>query len=88
VARADGRGVDVRDGKVAVEGWTGGSDLDAVTLGKRFEDAGVGALIVTDIDRDGALTGVNVDATGAVADAVSIPVIASGGMAGVGDIEA
>jgi phosphoribosylformimino-5-aminoimidazole carboxamide ribotide isomerase len=80
--------VDVRNGKVAVEGWVGGSDLDAVTLGKRFEDAGVAALIVTDIDRDGALVGVNVDATGAVADAVSIPVIASGGIAGVGDIEA
>ncbi|MBN9320199.1 MAG: 1-(5-phosphoribosyl)-5-[(5-phosphoribosylamino)methylideneamino]imidazole-4-carboxamide isomerase [Caulobacterales bacterium 68-7] len=80
--------VDVRDGKVAVEGWVGDSDLDAVTLGKRFEDAGVAALIVTDIGRDGALVGVNVEATGEVADAVSIPVIASGGIAGVADIEA
>jgi phosphoribosylformimino-5-aminoimidazole carboxamide ribotide isomerase len=80
--------VDVRDGKVAVEGWVGDSDLDAVTLGKRFEDAGVAALIVTDIGRDGALVGVNVEATGEVADAVSIPVIASGGIAGVGDLEA
>ncbi len=80
--------VDVRDGKVAVEGWVGDSDLDAVTLGKRFEDAGVAALIVTDIGRDGALTGVNVDATGELADAVSIPVIASGGIAGVADLEA
>lgn len=78
--------VDVRDGKVAVEGWTGGSDLDPITLGKRFEDAGVAALIVTDISRDGAMTGVNVEAVGAVADAVSIPVIASGGVASVDDI--
>jgi phosphoribosylformimino-5-aminoimidazole carboxamide ribotide isomerase len=80
--------VDVRDGKVAVEGWVGDSDLDAVTLGKRFEDAGVAALIVTDIGRDGALTGVNVEATGELADGVSIPVIASGGIAGVSDLEA
>ena len=78
--------VDVRDGKVAVEGWTGASELDPITLGKRFEDAGVAALIVTDISRDGAMTGVNVEAVGAVADAVSIPVIASGGVASVDDI--
>ncbi len=78
--------VDVRDGKVAVDGWTGASDLDPITLGKRFEDAGVAALIVTDIGRDGAMTGVNVEAVGAVADAVSIPVIASGGVASVDDI--
>ena len=78
--------VDVRDGKVAVDGWTGASDLDPITLGKRFEDAGVAALIVTDISRDGAMTGVNVEAVGAVADAVSIPVIASGGVASVDDI--
>jgi phosphoribosylformimino-5-aminoimidazole carboxamide ribotide isomerase len=79
--------VDIRDGMVAVDGWTGASDLDAVTLSRRFEDAGVAALIVTDIGRDGALTGVNVEAVGAVADAVSIPVIASGGFASVLDIE-
>ncbi len=78
--------VDVRDGKVAVDGWTGASDLDPITLGKRFEDAGVAALIVTDIGRDGAMTGVNVEAVGAVADAVTIPVIASGGVASVDDI--
>ncbi len=78
--------VDVRDGKVAVDGWTGASDLDPITLAKRFEDAGVAALIVTDISRDGAMTGVNVEAVGAVADAVSIPVIASGGVASVDDI--
>ena len=78
--------VDVRDGKVAVDGWTGASDLDPIELSRRFEDAGVAALIVTDIGRDGAMTGVNVDAVGALADAVSIPVIASGGVASVEDI--
>jgi phosphoribosylformimino-5-aminoimidazole carboxamide ribotide isomerase len=78
--------VDVRDGKVAVDGWTKGSDIDPITLAKRFEDAGVAALIVTDISRDGAMTGVNVEGVGAVADAVSIPVIASGGVASVRDI--
>jgi phosphoribosylformimino-5-aminoimidazole carboxamide ribotide isomerase len=78
--------VDVRDGKVAVQGWTGASDLGAVELSKRFEDAGVAALIVTDIGRDGTLSGVNVEAVGEVADAVSIPVIASGGVAGLDDI--
>jgi phosphoribosylformimino-5-aminoimidazole carboxamide ribotide isomerase len=80
--------VDVRDGKVAVDGWTRGSDVDPITLAKRFEDAGVAALIVTDISRDGAMTGVNVEGVGAVADAVSIPVIASGGVASTADIEA
>jgi len=78
--------VDVRDGKVAVDGWTGASNLDPIELSKRFEDAGVAALIITDIGRDGAMTGVNVDAVGALADAVSIPVIASGGVASVEDI--
>ena len=78
--------VDVRDGKVAVNGWTGASDLDPIELANRFEDAGVAALIVTDISRDGAMTGVNVEAVGAVADAVTIPVIASGGVASVEDI--
>jgi phosphoribosylformimino-5-aminoimidazole carboxamide ribotide isomerase len=80
--------VDVRDGMVAVDGWTGASDLDALTLARRFEDAGVAALIVTDISRDGAMTGVNVAAVGELADAVSIPVIASGGVASVADIAA
>lgn len=80
--------VDVRDGKVAVDGWTGASDLDALTLARRFEDAGVAALIVTDISRDGAMTGVNVAAVGELADAVSIPVIASGGVASLADITA
>ena len=79
--------VDVKDGKVAVKGWVGTSDLDAITLARRFEDVGVGALIVTDISRDGAMTGVNVEQVGEVADAVHIPVIASGGVASVKDIE-
>lgn len=78
--------VDVRAGKVATQGWTENSDLDAVTVSKRFEDAGVGALIITDIDRDGTVMGFNVEAFGAIADAVNIPVIAAGGLASVDDI--
>ena len=78
--------VDVRRGKVAVEGWTADSDLDAITVARRFEDAGVGALIVTDIDRDGTVMGFNVEAFGAIADAISIPLIAAGGLASVDDI--
>ncbi|HEY8573570.1 1-(5-phosphoribosyl)-5-[(5-phosphoribosylamino)methylideneamino]imidazole-4-carboxamide isomerase [Phenylobacterium sp.] len=78
--------VDVRAGKVATQGWTESSDLDAVTVAKRFEDVGVGALIITDIDRDGTVMGFNVDAFGAIADAVDIPVIAAGGLATVDDI--
>ena len=80
--------VDVRKGKVAVQGWTEDSDLDAVTVSRRFEDVGVAALIITDIDRDGALLGFNVDAFGRIADALDIPVIAAGGLASVKDIEA
>ena len=80
--------VDIKNGKVAVEGWTETSDLDPIDLCRRFEDAGVAALIVTDISRDGALTGVNVEGVGALADAVDIPVIASGGVASVQDIVA
>jgi len=78
--------VDVRAGKVAVQGWTEDSDLDAITVAKRFEDVGVGALIITDIDRDGTTMGFNVEAFGAIADAVAIPVIAAGGLANVDDI--
>ena len=78
--------VDVRKGKVAVQGWTEDSDLDALTVARRFEDAGVGALIVTDIDRDGTLAGFNVDVFGQIADAIAIPLIAAGGLASVDDI--
>ncbi|MDB5444181.1 MAG: hisA [Phenylobacterium sp.] len=78
--------VDVRGGKVAVQGWTEDSDLDAITVAKRFEDVGVSALIITDIDRDGTTLGFNVEAFGAIADAVSIPVIAAGGLASIDDI--
>ena len=78
--------VDVRGGKVAVQGWTEDSGLDAITVARRFEDEGVSALIVTDIDRDGALLGFNIEVFGAIADAVTIPVIAAGGLATVTDI--
>ena len=78
--------VDVRKGKVATQGWTESSDLDAVTVARRFEDAGVSAMIITDIDRDGTVMGFNVEAFGAIADAVAIPVIAAGGLATVDDI--
>jgi len=81
-------GLDLRDGKVAVKGWVETSDLSGVDLARRFEDAGVAALIVTDIGRDGAMTGPNVQVIGAVADAVAIPTIASGGMSSLADIEA
>ncbi|MFP4003053.1 MAG: 1-(5-phosphoribosyl)-5-[(5-phosphoribosylamino)methylideneamino]imidazole-4-carboxamide isomerase [Alphaproteobacteria bacterium] len=81
-------GIDAREGRVAVEGWAQSSDIDAVTLAKRFEDAGVAALIFTDIARDGLMTGINVAATAALARAVSIPVIASGGLGGLDDLRA
>jgi phosphoribosylformimino-5-aminoimidazole carboxamide ribotide isomerase len=81
-------GLDARDGKVAVEGWAETSELSALDIAKRFEDAGVAAIIATDIARDGMLKGLNIDATIALADAVSIPVIASGGLASLNDIRA
>lgn len=80
-------GIDARDGKVAVEGWAKTAEMTAVELGRRFEDVGVAALIYTDIARDGALQGLNIPATLALAEAVAIPVIASGGLASLADIE-
>ena len=81
-------GLDARDGKVAVEGWAATSELTALEIAKRFEDAGVAAIIYTDVARDGMLTGLNLDATIALAGAISIPVIASGGLASIEDIKA
>lgn len=81
-------GIDARGGKVAVEGWAETSELTAVELARRFEDAGVAAIIYTDIDRDGVLKGLNLDATVALARATRIPVIASGGLASIADVEA
>ena len=80
-------GIDARDGRVAIEGWAEASDLSATELARRFEDAGVAAIIYTDISRDGLLTGLNLEATAALACDVSIPVIASGGLAGIEDIK-
>jgi phosphoribosylformimino-5-aminoimidazole carboxamide ribotide isomerase len=80
-------GIDAKDGRVAVEGWAKESTLTAEELGARFEDAGVAALIYTDIARDGILKGLNIEMTLALAEAVSIPVIASGGLASIADIE-
>ncbi|MCA3376070.1 MAG: 1-(5-phosphoribosyl)-5-[(5-phosphoribosylamino)methylideneamino]imidazole-4-carboxamide isomerase [Roseomonas sp.] len=81
-------GIDARDGMVATEGWAETSDVSATDLARRFEDAGAAAVIYTDIARDGMLSGVNVAATAALARAVRLPVIASGGVAGVEDITA
>jgi phosphoribosylformimino-5-aminoimidazole carboxamide ribotide isomerase len=81
-------GIDARDGKVAVHGWAETTDMLAVELAKAFEGCGVAAIIVTDISRDGLKTGVNVQLTGELADAVSIPIIASGGLKNVSDIVA
>ncbi|RMF41340.1 MAG: 1-(5-phosphoribosyl)-5-[(5-phosphoribosylamino)methylideneamino]imidazole-4-carboxamide isomerase [Alphaproteobacteria bacterium] len=81
-------GIDARDGRVAVEGWAEATDLDAVALARRFEDAGVAAIIYTDIARDGAMRGPNVEATAALARSVSIPVIASGGVSSLDDLAA
>ena len=80
-------GIDAKGGKVAVEGWAETSELSVIDLARQFEDAGVTAIIYTDIDRDGILTGLNIDATLKLARAVSIPVIASGGLASIEDVK-
>ena len=79
-------GIDAKGGKVAVEGWAEASSLGVVELARKFEGAGVAAIIYTDIDRDGILTGINWESTITLADAVSIPVVASGGLASIADI--
>jgi phosphoribosylformimino-5-aminoimidazole carboxamide ribotide isomerase len=81
-------GIDARAGMVAVEGWAETSTLSALDLARRFEDAGVAAIIYTDIARDGMLGGLDLDGTRALAEALAIPVIASGGLASIGDVEA
>ena len=81
-------GLDARDGKVAVQGWAETSEVTALEIAQRFEDAGVAAIIFTDIARDGLLRGLNLDATITLADHISIPVIASGGFASIEDVKA
>jgi phosphoribosylformimino-5-aminoimidazole carboxamide ribotide isomerase len=80
-------GIDARDGKAAIEGWAETSEMTALDLARRFEDAGIAAIIHTDIARDGVLEGLNLDATAELARAVTIPVIASGGFAGIDDVK-
>ncbi|MDH3229355.1 MAG: 1-(5-phosphoribosyl)-5-[(5-phosphoribosylamino)methylideneamino]imidazole-4-carboxamide isomerase [Alphaproteobacteria bacterium] len=81
-------GIDARGGRVAVEGWAEETEIEAIALAQRFADAGVAAIIHTDIDRDGVLEGVNVRATAALARAIPVPVIASGGVSSLNDIRA
>ena len=81
-------GIDARDGRVATQGWTHTSDIDVIDLAKSYQDAGICAIIYTDINRDGAMVGPNVAATAALANAVSIPVIASGGISSLADLVA
>ncbi len=81
-------GLDAKDGKVAVEGWAEMSDVTVLEMAQRFEDAGVAAIIFTDIARDGVLEGLNMEATVGLANAISIPVIASGGLSSIDDIKA
>ncbi|MDB5566205.1 MAG: 1-(5-phosphoribosyl)-5-[(5-phosphoribosylamino)methylideneamino]imidazole-4-carboxamide isomerase [Tardiphaga sp.] len=81
-------GLDARDGKVAVEGWAETSQVTVLEIAQRFEDAGVAAIIFTDIARDGLLKGLNLDATIELAESISIPVIASGGFASIDDVKA
>lgn len=79
-------GVDARDGMIATQGWADVSDVPVIDMARRFEDAGVAALLFTDVGRDGLLKGCNIEATVDLARATDIPVIASGGVAGIGDI--
>ncbi len=81
-------GLDANDGFVATEGWAEASTVTAVSLAKRFEGVGVSAIVYTDISRDGMMQGVNTEATAALADAVNIPIIASGGVTNIDDIDA
>jgi phosphoribosylformimino-5-aminoimidazole carboxamide ribotide isomerase len=81
-------GLDARDGKVAVEGWATTAELSVLDLARRFEDAGVAAIVYTDVARDGMLKGLNLDATVALAEAVTLPVVASGGLASIDDVRA
>ena len=81
-------GIDAKGGKVAVEGWAETSDVTALDLARTFEDAGAAVLVFTDIDRDGLLQGVNLESTAALARSVSVPVIASGGVSSLADIDA
>jgi phosphoribosylformimino-5-aminoimidazole carboxamide ribotide isomerase len=81
-------GLDARDGKVAVQGWAETSEVTALEIARRFEDAGVAAIIFTDIARDGLLKGLNLDATIELAENISIPVIASGGLGSIEDVKA
>jgi phosphoribosylformimino-5-aminoimidazole carboxamide ribotide isomerase len=81
-------GLDARDGKVAVEGWAKTAELSALEIAQRYQDVGVAAIVYTDIARDGMLRGLNLDATISLADAISVPVIASGGLASIEDIGA
>jgi phosphoribosylformimino-5-aminoimidazole carboxamide ribotide isomerase len=80
-------GIDARNGKVAIKGWAEATEIDALDLARQFEDVGIAAIITTDIARDGLLKGLNVTATLALANAVAIPVIASGGVASLADVE-
>jgi phosphoribosylformimino-5-aminoimidazole carboxamide ribotide isomerase len=81
-------GLDARDGNIAVEGWSKTSALSALEVARRFEDAGVAAIVYTDVNRDGMLQGLNLDATIALAEQIAVPVIASGGLASLADVRA
>jgi len=81
-------GLDARDGKIAVEGWSKTSTLSALEVARRFEDAGVAAIVYTDVNRDGMLQGLNFEATIALAEQITVPVIASGGLASLADVRA